>query len=189
MPPIRSITPGSTAETRRGLADRGAGRMYQLRRFSKACSKATGSVQRIVAGARLLDAVVLMSFKQVLRHGRDDGWRRNRTQAWRRQPPQLGDKEIAGDAAEENMGTKTMQMARVETKAGTAICAAPSRMAVSTGPPCPGDRCFRWSVASSTTMPTARASDRSTMLIVCPTRKASATSRRWTVERNGDDEG
>ena len=33
------------------------------------------------------------------------------------------------------MGTKTMQMERVETKAGTAICSAPSRMAVRR--PCP----------------------------------------------------
>ncbi len=56
-------------------------------------------------------------------------------------------------------GTKTMQMQSVETNAGVAISAAPSRMARTTGFCC---AMFRWTfsistVASSTRMPTASA--------------------------------
>ena len=57
-------------------------------------------------------------------------------------------------------GTKTMQIDRVETKAGVAICWAPSRIACTNRLPRPR---FRWmfsisTVASSTRMPTASAS-------------------------------
>ncbi len=59
-----------------------------------------------------------------------------------------------------NMGTKTMQMHSVETKAGTAICDAPSRMACFSSLPMARLRSmFSIStVASSTNMPTASAS-------------------------------
>ena len=56
-------------------------------------------------------------------------------------------------------GTKTMQIDRVETKAGVAICCAPSRIAWTRRVPRPR---LRWmfsisTVASSTRMPTASA--------------------------------
>ena len=65
------------------------------------------------------------------------------------------------------MGTKTMQMARVATIAGVATSAAPSRMACRSGVPM---SMWRWlfsiaTVASSTRMPTARASPPSVMTL------------------------
>ncbi len=65
-------------------------------------------------------------------------------------------------------GTKTMQMHRVETNAGTAICRAPSRIDSIT--PLPNPR-LRWmfsisTVASSTRMPTASASPPSVMMLM-----------------------
>jgi hypothetical protein len=69
------------------------------------------------------------------------------------------------------MGTNTMQMASVETSAGVAICAAPSRMACSISLP---DSRLRLmfsisTVASSTRMPTASARPpRVMMLMVSP---------------------
>ena len=64
-------------------------------------------------------------------------------------------------------GTNTMQIARVDTKAGTAICRAPSRMAGTMSLPIPR---LRWmfsisTVASSTRMPTARARPPSVMML------------------------
>jgi len=72
-----------------------------------------------------------------------------------------------------NIGTNTMQMHRVDTKAGTAISPAPSRMALFRSDP----RC-RWrsifsmvTVASSTRMPTASARPPSVMIFnVSPVR-------------------
>ena len=70
-----------------------------------------------------------------------------------------------------NIGTNTMQMASVETKAGTAISWAPFRIAASTSSP--RSRCQLMfsmvTVASSTRMPTASASPpRVMMLMVSP---------------------
>src|SRR3989442_9071930 len=64
-------------------------------------------------------------------------------------------------------GTKTMQIDSVETNAGVAICWAPSRIAWTRRLPSPR---FRWmfsisTVASSTRMPTARASPPSVMTL------------------------
>ena len=61
--------------------------------------------------------------------------------------------------ARKNIGTKTMQMHSVETKAGTAICAEPSRIAVRSSFPCRRIRSIfsMATVASSTKMPTAKA--------------------------------
>ena len=93
-------------------------------------------------------------------------------------------------------GTKTMQMQRVETKAGVAICCAPSRMARVTFLPIARLRLvFSIStVASSTRMPTASARPPSVIeLRVCPmaentmidTRIASGMETRMTsVERH-----
>ena len=70
-----------------------------------------------------------------------------------------------------NIGTNTMQIASVDTSAGSAISCAPLRIAVSTSSPC--SRCQLMfsivTVASSTRMPTASASPpRVMMLIVSP---------------------
>src|SRR6476659_9985563 len=59
------------------------------------------------------------------------------------------------------IGTKTMQIQSVETKAGTAIWAAPLRMHLCIVPP---SAIFRWifsisTVASSTRIPTAKGHD------------------------------
>src|SRR2546427_542983 len=78
-------------------------------------------------------------------------------------------------------GRKTMQIQSVETSAGTAISAAPSRMARSTGLPI---ACWRWkfstsTVASSTRMPTASAIPPSVMrLIVCPNQLSTMIETR-----------
>ena len=74
-----------------------------------------------------------------------------------------------------------MQMHSVETNAGTAICCAPSRMALMIGFRCP---MLRWmfsisTVASSTRMPTASASPPSVItLIVSPSRFITASDVR-----------
>jgi len=70
-------------------------------------------------------------------------------------------------------GTNTMQIDKVDTKVGTAICDAPSSTARTSGFPIPRLRCvFSIStVASSTRMPTASASPPSVItLIVWPSR-------------------
>ena len=70
-------------------------------------------------------------------------------------------------------GTKTMQMESVETKAGAAICCAPSSTARTSGLRI---AMLRWvfsisTVASSTRMPTASARPPSVItLVVCPSR-------------------
>ena len=78
---------------------------------------------------------------------------------------------------------KTIQIAKVATKAGTAICCAPSKIACSRGFPCPK---LRWifsisTVASSTKIPTAK--DRPPKVIilrVCP------INRRVMIEQRID---
>src|SRR6266850_2374907 len=67
-----------------------------------------------------------------------------------------------------NMGMKTIQMQSVETKAGTAICCAPSRMAWTVSLPIARLRLmFSIStVASSTRMPTASARPPSVMMLM-----------------------
>ena len=80
-----------------------------------------------------------------------------------------------------NMGTKTMQIDSVETKAGMAICAAPSRIACSISFPSSRLRLmFSIStVASSTRMPTASASPpRVMMLIVSPSSESMISETR-----------
>ena len=70
-------------------------------------------------------------------------------------------------------GTNTMQIERVETNVGMAICDAPSRTARTSGFRMAMFRCvFSTStVASSTRMPTASASPPSVItLIVCPSK-------------------
>ena len=81
-----------------------------------------------------------------------------------------------------------MQMESVETSAGTAICAAPSRMACTISLP--------WSmlrlmfsistVASSTRIPTASASPPSVMMLIVSPSALSTMSRRENRERNRD---
>src|SRR3569832_1764155 len=77
-----------------------------------------------------------------------------------------------------NMGTNTMQIAMVDTSAGTAICAAPSRMACSISLPSSRLRLmFSIStVASSTRMPTASASPPRVMMLMVSPRAASANN-------------
>ena len=74
-----------------------------------------------------------------------------------------------------NIGRNTMQMQSVETSAGTAICAAPSRMACSIALPSSRLRLmFSIStVASSTRMPTASASPPSVMMLMVSCRTLS----------------
>jgi len=82
-----------------------------------------------------------------------------------------GTKSDRADPEMNATGTKTMQMHSVETNAGVAISAAPSRIARMMGFPRPMLRCtFSIStVASSTRMPTASAIPPSVMtLSVCP---------------------
>ena len=80
------------------------------------------------------------------------------------------------------MGTNTMQMQRVETSAGTAICGRAVQDRVPLAAACP----LRWrsmfsivTVASSTRMPTARARPpRVMMLIVSPSMLSAITEER-----------
>src|SRR5213594_949607 len=84
-------------------------------------------------------------------------------------------------AGEKNIGIKTMQMQMVETKAGIAICCAPSRMACMVSLPIARFRLmFSIStVASSTRMPTAKASPPSVMmLMVWPSALSAITLTR-----------
>ena len=79
-----------------------------------------------------------------------------------------GPKRYFAVPCRKKMGTKTTQMHSVETKAGTAICWAPSRMAFTSG--------LSWlrlrvmfstsTVASSTRMPTARARPPSVIVLI-----------------------
>src|SRR5258708_6940512 len=76
-----------------------------------------------------------------------------------------------------------------ETVAGTTICLAPSRIAVSISLPC--SRCQLMfsmvTVASSTRMPTASASPPSVMtLMVSPSSESAVTDER---DRDSDDQG
>ena len=48
----------------------------------------------------------------------------------------IGTNRKRATPGKKNIGTNTMQMHNSETKAGVTICAAPSRMAVSTALPC-----------------------------------------------------
>ena len=79
------------------------------------------------------------------------------------------------------MGTKTMQMASVDTSVGSAICPAPCMMAVSMSGSC---SCMRWmfsipTVASSTSTPTASASPPSVItLSVSPSAASTVTLTR-----------
>ena len=80
-----------------------------------------------------------------------------------------------------NIGRNTMQMDKVDTRAGRAIWRAPSRIAVSTSLPC--SRCQLMfsivTVASSTRMPTASASPpRVMMLMVWPSADRQAIDAR-----------
>ena len=82
-----------------------------------------------------------------------------------------GTKRYFATPVRKNIGTKTMQMESVETNAGIAICAAPSRIACSISLPSSRLRLmFSIStVASSTRIPTARARPpRVMMLMVSP---------------------
>ncbi|OPZ81402.1 MAG: hypothetical protein BWY75_03558 [bacterium ADurb.Bin425] len=84
--------------------------------------------------------------------------------------PRGTNKERLGSVRKKS-GTKTIQIERVETRAGKATCLAPSKMAVSMSFPIAILRCtFSTStVASSTSMPTASAKPpRVIELIVCP---------------------
>ena len=94
-----------------------------------------------------------------------------------------GMKRCRATPVRKNMGTKTMQMARVETNAGTAICEAPSRIAVRISLSMAMLRLmFSIStVASSTRIPTARANPPSVMmLMVSPS--ALSTTREVKME-------
>ncbi len=82
-----------------------------------------------------------------------------------------------------NIGTNTMQIASVDTSAGSAISCAPFSMAFSTSSP--RSRCqFMFSivtVASSTRMPTARASPPSVMMLM-----VSPSAERQVIEARID---
>ena len=89
-------------------------------------------------------------------------------------------------------GTNTMQMASVETNAGTAICAAPSRIARRSGFFMPR---LRWmfsisTVASSTRMPTASAMPPSVMMLSDwpSAHRTMIDDQDRQRDRDGDDE-
>ena len=71
----------------------------------------------------------------------------------------MGTNKKRDTPSKKNMGTNTIQIHSREIKAGVTICAAPSKMAVSTSLPC--SRCQLMfsmvTVASSTKIPTAKA--------------------------------
>jgi hypothetical protein len=71
------------------------------------------------------------------------------------------------------MGRKTIQIQRVETKAGTAIWAAPSKMPSCRERPCLSIRSIFSivTVASSTKIPTARARPPSVMILMVSPRR------------------
>ncbi len=79
----------------------------------------------------------------------------------------MGTNRKRGTPSRKNIGTNTMQMQSVETKAGVAICCAPSVIAATTPFPC--SRCQLMfsmvTVASSTRMPTASARPPSVMML------------------------
>ena len=92
-----------------------------------------------------------------------------------------GEKRKPGRPGSRNMGRKTMQMHRVETRAGTAISAAPCRIASYSGWPSSRKRSMFSivTVASSTRMPTASARPpRVMMLIVWPSALRTAIELR-----------
>ena len=74
----------------------------------------------IVAGARLLHAIVPVALQQVLCHRRHDRPREEiRRKHGENDRLSQRNEQIAATPLRKNMGTNTMQMARVETKAGT----------------------------------------------------------------------
>ena len=85
--------------------------------------------------------------------------------------------------ASRNIGTNTMQMDRVDTSAGSAICCAPSRIESSTS--APSSRCELMfsmvTVASSTRIPTASASPPSVMMLI-----VSPSAARQAIEARMD---
>ena len=85
-------------------------------------------------------------------------------------------------------GTNTMQIASVETKVGTAICAAPSITARTSDLRMPMLRCVFSiaTVASSTSMPTASARPPSVITLMVWPEQAQDAERRQDGERNRD---
>ena len=93
----------------------------------------------------------------------------------------IGTNRKRGTPSRKNIGTNTMQMQRVDTKAGVAICWAPSVIAAITPLPC--SRCQLMfsmvTVASSTRMPTARARPPNVMMFrVSPASASMAMAAR-----------
>src|ERR1700692_2135865 len=98
-----------------------------------------------------------------------------------------------------NIGTKTMQMHKSETKAGVTICWAPSMIAASTSLPC--SKCQLMfsivTVASSTSMPTASASaarrrdpaERHDVEGLADRRERDDRAENGQRDRYGDDHG
>ena len=84
-----------------------------------------------------------------------------------------GTKRYRATPLKKNIGRNTMQMQSVDTRAGTAICAAPSRMASRWA--CPSSKYRSMfsivTVASSTRIPTARAKPPSVMMLMVSPRK------------------
>src|ERR1017187_3915814 len=92
-----------------------------------------------------------------------------------------GTKRYRATPVRKNIGTNTMQIQRVDTNAGTAICEAPSRMACVISLPWARLRSmFSIStVASSTRMPTARARPPNVMmLMVSPNALSKSTETK-----------
>src|SRR5271157_3654553 len=98
-----------------------------------------------------------------------------------------GENRYLATPERKKIGTKTMQIHMVDTRAGTAICAAPSRIASKVG--LPSARCrsifSMVTVASSTRMPTAKASPPNVMVLsVC--RRALSAAMEESGQRNRD---
>ena len=133
--------------------------------------------------ARRALRVMLMPAQQVHdQRGNQRPRQADKMPAWRTPPPppaaQTG---YRATPVRKNMGTNTMQIASVETNAGTAICCAPSRMACLSSFFRPRLRSMFSSstVASSTRIPTASASPpRVMMLKVSPSALSTITEVR-----------
>ena len=97
-----------------------------------------------------------------------------------------GTNRYRGTPLRKNMGRKTMQMQSVDTSAGTEICAAPSKIACSSGMPSSICRSMfsMVTVASSTRIPTASAKPPSVMMLMVSCSPPSASMRTENRERN-----
>ena len=143
---------------------------------------------------RQLLGVVLVPPQEEPRHRRHERAREEvrRRASRRRRPPRAARRDSARRRSGRTSARTRCRSTSVETNAGTAICAAPSRIACAISLPCAMLRLmFSIStVASSTRMPTARANPPSVMMLIVSPRAERIEERHEDRERDrdGDDE-